>query len=334
MGEGVVREISRPHGERPDLRAGETRPHLWAVILAGGDGTRLTDLTTRDGRAVPKQYCGLAGPRSLLRMALERAGRLVAPTRTVAVVAEAHRQWWQRELAGSPITALEQPANRGNAAGILLPLLHVRARDPRAVVAFFPADHYVSRESTLATAVARAAAIAACEPERALLLGVRPESPDPSYGWVLPGPPVRGATSVRTFVEKPSGAAAAELMRSGALVNTFIIVGAANALLALFSAALPELLAAFRSARDLAALYAVIPDLDFSRAVLERVPERLALLPVPPCGWTDLGTPERVAACLRRYKAVVATGSVPPPPLLLEHALSSFGSGAAVAARP
>jgi mannose-1-phosphate guanylyltransferase len=264
-------------------------------------------------------------------MAIERAGRLVAPARTVAVVAAAHRQWWEPELAGSALTVLEQPANRGTAAGILLPLWHVRARDPRALVAFFPSDHHVSREWVLATAVAHAAAIAERDPHRVVLLGVRPEWPDPSYGWVVPGQIVNGVRAVRTFVEKPAAGFAEELMRSGAQVNMFVFVGAAGALLELFSEALPELLEAFRGAPDLESLYASIPAHDFSRDVLERVPERLVLLPVPPCGWTDLGTPERVAACLRRDATVEAAAGTPSPaplplpPLLLEHALGSFG---------
>ena len=58
----------------------------WAVILAGGDGTRLAALTSRDGKPVPKQYCALSGPRTLLRMALDRAERLVPASRTVTVV--------------------------------------------------------------------------------------------------------------------------------------------------------------------------------------------------------------------------------------------------------
>lgn len=62
------------------------RRQAWAVIPAGGDGTRLASLTSRDGKPVPKQYCALSGPRTLLRMALDRAERLVPASRTVTVV--------------------------------------------------------------------------------------------------------------------------------------------------------------------------------------------------------------------------------------------------------
>lgn len=311
-----------PTGRKRPRVDGGSRPQLWAVILAGGDGTRLAGLTTHDGLTVPEQYCGLAGPRSLLRMALDRAGHLVPPSRTVVVVSEAHRHWWQRELAGTSVTALAQPDNRGTAAGILLPLLHVVASDRNAMLALFPSDHFVAREWTLVTAVARAAAIVEAGAERIVMLGVRPDGADPGYGWLVPGARWGSASSVRRFVEKPSDLAAAELMRAGALVNTFVMVVAATVLLSIFSSVLPELVASFRSGEDLATLYRGIPALDFSRDVLERVPERLSVLPVPPCGWSDLGTPERVAACLGRYSPVSAPAGEPHPPLVRERTIA------------
>src|SRR5574341_1084165 len=92
----------------------------WAIVLAAGDGTRLRELTGD----VPKQFCRLAGERSLLALALARAGRVAARERTLVVVAERHRRWWAGELAGHPAeNVLVQPENRGTAAGILLPLL-------------------------------------------------------------------------------------------------------------------------------------------------------------------------------------------------------------------
>ena len=59
----------------------------WAIVLAAGDGTRLRDLTTRDGVSTPKQFCSLAGGRSLLGDALARAARVVPRKRVVVVVA-------------------------------------------------------------------------------------------------------------------------------------------------------------------------------------------------------------------------------------------------------
>src|SRR5262245_39381555 len=122
----------------------------WALVLAAGDGTRLRELTTRNGIATPKQYCSLRGGRSLLGDVLARAGRCVPRRRIVVVVAEQHRRFWERELADfPPENIVVQPSNRGTAAGILLPLLTVLERDPGARLAVLPSDHFVVRESVM-----------------------------------------------------------------------------------------------------------------------------------------------------------------------------------------
>ena len=75
----------------------------WALVLAGGSGTRLRSLTTLDrGVSVPKQYCSLNGGPSLLRHAVSRASMVVRADRVLVVVAESHRQWWQPELSELP----------------------------------------------------------------------------------------------------------------------------------------------------------------------------------------------------------------------------------------
>ena len=96
------------------------------IVLAAGDGTRLQELTTRNGIATPKQYCSLRGGGSLLGDALARAARCVPRKRVLVVVAEEHRRFWERELVDFPAeNVVVQPRNRGTAAGILLPLMRV-----------------------------------------------------------------------------------------------------------------------------------------------------------------------------------------------------------------
>src|SRR5205085_6638853 len=74
--------------------------NTWAVVLAGGDGTRLAALTTdRQGRVVPKQYCSLNGGMTLLQQAFERARRVVPPERICVIVADQHRDFWDAALA-------------------------------------------------------------------------------------------------------------------------------------------------------------------------------------------------------------------------------------------
>src|SRR6202790_4239075 len=117
----------------------------WAIVLAGGEGTRLQSLTTDDsGDPVPKQFCSLRGEQSLLAETLQRAAWIVEPNRICVIVAAQHRRWWEPMLSKmTRPNIIVQPSNRGTGNGVLLPLLHILARDPGAHIVLLPSDHYV-----------------------------------------------------------------------------------------------------------------------------------------------------------------------------------------------
>jgi mannose-1-phosphate guanylyltransferase len=280
----------------------------WVLVLAGGEGRRLRELT-RDqrGRTVPKQYFDFGIGRSLIARTLDRALMLARHDHVVTVVSAAHREWWERELGAIPTeNIIVQPENRGTAAGILLPLLHIAAREPQATVIVLPSDHHVVDEAALAHSVAETIEALERHPHNIILLGMTPEEPDTEYGWVLPDaadgtiPPC-----VSAFVEKPARSDAIRLMGMGAVWNSFMFAGRVPVLIEMFHERLPELVEgmsdalARRSAETrLAELYRTLVPCDFSREVLQSLPSRLRVLAVPACGWTDLGTPERLTRVL------------------------------------
>ena len=284
---------------------------LWSIVLAAGEGQRLREIAVDpQGRVVPKQFCSLAGGSSLLRQTRERVERVVAPERVVTVVAAQHRRWWARELGtDASERVVVQPGNRGTAPGILLPLLRVLALAPRAVVAVLPSDHYIGQEGVFLQALERAVAAVERLPETLVLLGIQPTVAAKDLGWILPvGSPEIGVRRVAAFAEKPDAAKAAALMRQGALWNSFVFVARGEQLLALFRRALPRLADLFEARLttaegwedgELEELYSALPSADFSREVLERSAPALRVVAVPRCGWMDLGTPARVAECLK-----------------------------------
>jgi mannose-1-phosphate guanylyltransferase len=291
----------------------------WGIVLAGGEGRRLQSLT-RDGqgRVVPKQFCSFLGTQSLLRSAIDRLATAVDRRRIIVVVAASHRQWWQRELADiEPENIVVQPVNRGTACGVLLPLAYLAARDPEARVVVAPSDHFVEDEPGYAASLRQAVEIVDSRPGLLIVLGIRPDHASPDYGWILSAQPGDdGVQLVSSFVEKPKPELARRLMASGALWNSFNFAASVAGLMARMRRALPwlsecfELLASgqHRDGRGalLPSFYARLPHVDFARQVLEHAVGRFHVLPVPPCGWADLGTPERVTECARRWSCLHA----------------------------
>lgn len=289
----------------------------WAVVLAGGSGNRLRHLTTdARGVSVPKQYCSLDGGPSLLELAMRRAEQVVAHRSITAIVAQQHEQWWRESLSGmAPDNVIVQPSNRGTGLGILLSVLSILEQDPDARMVFLPSDHYVANEYILAAATRNALDLVRRYDRDIVMIGITPESADPELGYIVPGQRASaGVFDVARFVEKPQRSVAQELLEARCYWNSFIFAARGGYLLSLFEALYPHEVAHMRSAlradrynggnETLARLYQQLPEIDFSRQVVERSTHRLKLVAVGACGWSDLGTPERVGETIRRLNAI------------------------------
>lgn len=290
--------------------------HVWALVLAGGEGSRLRSLTTRaSGGPVPKQYCSLTGRYSLLEETLARARHVVPEEQICTIVAHQHREWWADQLDTSlPQNVIVQPRNRGTGIGVLYSLLHIAHRDPAARVLLLPADHYVREEAQLRRALKVAMQRAEASPGTPLLLGVRPDHADSELGYILPGTgDSQGNQTVARFVEKPSLAVATEIIAQGGLWNTFIIAASVQTLINMLMRRYARLVMEMQvivSQRLRAGsgtalwpalfdLYERLPEVDFSRDFLQGNENWLRVMDTPACGWNDLGTPARVAITLR-----------------------------------
>lgn len=285
------------------------RSNTWALVLAAGEGSRLRGLTRNEhGVAVPKQFCSLQGGPCLLQEALQRAAAAAPLERICSVVAEQHREWWTPILSYLPDpNVIVQPQNKGTAYGILLPLLRIAERDPDATVVMLPADHYLRHEEIMAASLRRAAELAKADARSIHLLGIEPDEPDTELGYILPASRSRQeAVGVLRFIEKPDPAGARVLLEEGALWNSFILAASSRILLSLFDARYAPTIAALRGfdGASVESVYRNLESVDFSRDVLQGKESVLKVLTVPHCGWTDLGTPERVGSILEHLTDV------------------------------
>jgi mannose-1-phosphate guanylyltransferase len=287
----------------------------WAVVLAGGDGTRLRPLTRRiAGDERPKQFCPILGGETLLEQTSRRIALAIAPERTLSVLNRAHEPFYSSLLSDlPPANLVVQPANRGTTPAILYGLLRIAAADRAALIAFFPSDHYISDDRRFMNHIGAAFDAARARPELTVLLGIHAKSPEVEYGWIEPSEPilaVRGSrvTGVRRFWEKPDYALAKVLQTRECLWNSFVMVASARALSALIADTVPEVYAAFVRLRPILGtckereaieqLYARLVESNFSHEVLAARPDRLAVLGVTGITWSDLGEPRRVMASL------------------------------------
>jgi mannose-1-phosphate guanylyltransferase len=289
----------------------------WAVILAGGEGRRLRSYIHRiAGRECPKQYFPIVGTTTLLEQTLVRVRRRLAPERTLAVVNNAHKDFYTAiSNKWSGLKLLIQPENRGTAPGILYALMVIAKRSANASVAIFPSDHYVGDNDRFMQYVDSAFDATLRHPETPIVLGVAPFEAELGYGWIEPGtlisngaePPV---LRISGFWEKPPLHIARELFRRSCLLNTFIIVGTVSSLIGTIASALPSTYAAMNVAQSalghaleevmIRAIYSRMAQADFSQSVLAERPNKFAVMSISDVEWSDLGVPERVIALRSR----------------------------------
>ncbi len=297
--------------------AGEVRD-AWLVVLAGGRGTRLQQFIRHiTGSERPKQFCRIVGTRSMLSHTWGRARRVVAPDRIVTVITAGQETYVEDEASGTvPGRVLVQPTNRETAPALLLPLLWIAERDPSATVVVFPSDHFIWEEERFLGHVRGAMRASRHFTDRLVVLGVEADGPEPSYGWIAPGPACRAEAGVELyhvhrFWEKPDRATAASLFVNRFLWNTFVVVGQIEAFVRAARQALPEVLdslstaAAFLGTRYeadvLAAAYRRLRPVNFSRTLLAGQSESLLVLPARAVYWSDWGDPQRILRTLRRF---------------------------------
>jgi mannose-1-phosphate guanylyltransferase len=281
-----------------------------ALLMAGGDGTRLQELTREiAGIPIPKQYCRLLNNSSLLEATLARTRLFAPPDRINVIVNESHGDLAMAQLNTLPSSNIfVQPQNRDTGPGMIFALLHLERTHPDAIVAVFPTDHFIGDDRTFVAHALRAVNTIARMPDKIAVLGIAPDRPETGYGYILPdGPvgPTERAFHVKAFVEKPSLPDARNIISRGGLWNTFVMIFKLRRMLDLVNVLVPhefnKLSELRESPQKAAALYRAIGPWNFSTRVLAQIPQHLIMLEAADVYWNDWGTRESIE---RTYKAL------------------------------
>jgi mannose-1-phosphate guanylyltransferase len=275
--------------------------HTYAVIMAGGGGTRLWPVSRKEK---PKQLLPLFGKETLFQSTVSRLEKLFPPERILVVTVAEQAQEMKKQVPSIPDeNYLIEPAPRGTASVVALAAGVLQKRDPQAVMTIQTADHHIRDVDLFNYLLGTAMEVA--KKEYLVTLGITPTFPSTGYGYIQQGERLSGeykypVYTVKRFKEKPDEATAQQLLRSGDHSwNSGMFVWRVDAILAEIQRQMPGLYSAVTmivsawdtASRDeiLRAQWSELKSQTIDYGVMEKA-ERVAVLPAGGLGWSDVGS--------------------------------------------
>jgi mannose-1-phosphate guanylyltransferase len=275
--------------------------HYYAVIMAGGGGTRLWPLSRK---AQPKQMLNLFDERSLFQASVERLEGIFSSERILVVTVEDQAVELQEQCPDiPPENFILEPMPRGTASVVGLAAVALQARDPQAVMAVLTADHYIGEEHKFQQALRSAYDVA--QDGYLVTLGIQPTFPATGYGYIQRGKPIGvygglDAYHVLRFKEKPDEQQAKQLLATGDHAwNSGMFVWRVDRILAEFERQMPalysgleEIAQAWLSAEHRTVIAKVWPSLKaetIDYGIMEGA-DRVAVIPAADWKWSDVGS--------------------------------------------
>ena len=275
----------------------------WAVILAGGVGSRFWPLSTPER---PKQLLPLVNDEPLLLNTFRRLGGIVPVERTLVLTNASLAKLISRAVPSLPEeNIVPEPKPAGTAAALTWAAKEIERRSgPESTMICVHSDWAIADDAGFRAALLAAEQVA-IDDQALVTVGIVPTRPDPGFGYIQPGESTEsGAKKVTRFVEKPDRIRAESMVHDGYLWNSGIFAWRVGDFLSEVRAHTPEVAGALDTATSLEAFFAGVKPVSVDVGVLERS-DRVRVVPGD-FGWDDVGT----WGALRRVKAQDKDGNV------------------------
>lgn len=275
--------------------------HSYAVIMAGGGGTRLWPVSRKNS---PKQLLPLLGQETLFQSTVSRLENLFPPERILVVTVEQQALQMQVQAPQIPIeNYLIEPEPRGTASVVGLAAAVLKKRDPQAMMAILTSDHFIRNKDLFRYLIRTAFQVASRD--YLVTLGITPTFPSTGYGYIEQGEPLDGeyqypVYKVKRFREKPDQDTAEQLLRAGDHSwNSGMFVWKVDAILSEIKRQMPALSGTIHEIADawdlqnrdavLKSRWKKLKSQTIDYGIMERA-EHVAVLPAGGLGWSDVGS--------------------------------------------
>ncbi len=274
--------------------------HFYAVIMAGGGGTRLWPMSRTHQ---PKQMLPLVEDQSMFRVSVERLAPLFPPERIYVVTGERYIDGMHADCPEIPrANFIGEPNGKNTGPAAALAAAVIYQRDPDATIALLTADHHIGMKDRFRAVLAAAYELA--QAGRIVTLGISPSIPSTGFGYIQRGEALReidgfACYHARNFTEKPDATTAAYFIQSGDYSwNSGMFIWRADEALHQFELHQPDIhraMVTLQPTVDTPAFQATltqvwedVPKVQIDTGVMEAA-DNIAVIPVD-IGWSDVGS--------------------------------------------
>ena len=270
------------------------KSHIYAVILAGGSGTRFWPLSRKKK---PKQFLHIAGEQTLLQQTIARICPQVLSDNIYIVTNAVYQTQVQKQCASFRVpkkNILLEPQGKNTAPAICWAASHIYKQDEKAVMLVLPSDHLILHPKAFLKQIKKGVDLA--QNKHLVTLGIVPTRAETGYGYVKVQPTGRGQQKiykVTQFTEKPDRKKAEQFLRSMKyLWNSGMFIWRCDVVLEEFKQHLPSVYRNLNEKTSQAAIKKIwhkLPGISVDYGILEKAKD-VVTVPAGDIGWSDLGS--------------------------------------------